>query len=70
MENENALTKYTFVGVEKDNVVIFNDSEPKIILKDIMKIDFSVVGFEVKIDFERMFQPIVKIENCVWLQEF
>lgn len=70
MEDASVLADYTFVGVTNDDVVIFNDSAPKIILMDITKIDLDLVGSEVKIDFERMFQPIVKLENCVWLQEF
>lgn len=70
MENNKELEKYTFVSVTANDTVIFDNSEPKIILMDMMKVDIDQVGSEVKLDFERMFQPVVKLEDCVWLQEF
>lgn len=70
MEKEITLADLTFVGVTKDDTYIFNHNTPKIILKDIVKTNFDVGNFDINSDFDRMFQPIVKLENCVWLQEY
>lgn len=50
MESEHKLENYTFVGVSGDQQVIFDNTEPRLVLIDIL-------------------QPVVKLEDCVWLRE-
>lgn len=40
----------TFVSVTSNDIVTFDNKEPKVVLIDI-------------------FKPILKIENCTWLEE-
>lgn len=58
----------TFTGVSEHDEVIFNEVKPRIVLSDFMKIDFNAIDF--KVDIIQIMQPVVKLENCTWLQEF
>lgn len=62
MEEQKFLEKITFVGVTTKDRVTFNSCEPKLILKDIVKIDYDVVKLKVQTDIKQKLRPIKIVE--------
>lgn len=69
MEEGRFLQSLTFVGVSSADKVTFDAVEPIVILKDIAKMSYDLNNSE-NLEVIRTMQPIVKLENCEWLQEF
>lgn len=58
--NAEDLKKLRFVGVKSTDFVIFEGEEPRIVLNNIL---------DVKVVLTDILQPVVKLENCVWLKQ-